>query len=289
MGTSTSDGDLSLCNPEWQGYGEHADVHYGALAIARTLFDPSEFLFVACPADEPPTLHAGVCRIASIAPRCRTTLDDLRRRAPARIFLIGGTCGVEIAPVACLAEQHGSDMAVVWMDAHGDLNTPDSSPSGHFHGMALRTLLGDGPASITSLLDCPLVPEQVFLAGTRDLDPAEAEYVQRAGITVTTPVEMDAPAVLVDRIAARGFGRVYIHLDLDVLDPHGFPDALMQTAGGVTPDAVSAAVRALASRFELVGFSVVEFCPRSEGALARLGSLLAGCGVDIGAMRRLRA
>jgi len=288
MPVSQAEGDLSLCNPEWQGYGEDAAVHEGALAITRTLFDPDEFLFVACPADEPPTVHAGVCRLASIAPRCRATMADLRHRAPTRLFLVGGTCGVEVAPVACLAEKYGPELALVWLDAHGDLNTPESSPSGHFHGMALRTLLGEGPPSITSLLECPVTPRQVFLAGTRDLDPAEAEYIRHAGLAVTTPGECEEPGALVERIAGRGLQRVYVHLDLDVLDPILFPDSLVQTPGGVSPLAAAAQIRALAERFELVGFSVVEFCPRSERALDRLGAFLAACGVDIGAMRRLR-
>ena len=97
------------------------------------------------------------------------------------VVTVGGTCGVEAAPVAYLNEQYDGDLAIVWFDAHGDLNAPATSPSGHFHGMVLRTLLGEGPHEYVGELRRPLRPAQLFLAGTRDLDPEESAYILRAG------------------------------------------------------------------------------------------------------------
>ena len=68
-------------------------------------------------------------------------LADLRASAPDIVVTVGGTCGVEAAPVAYLNERYDGNLAVVWFDGHGDLNSPATSPSGHFHGMVLRTLL----------------------------------------------------------------------------------------------------------------------------------------------------
>jgi arginase len=278
-------GDLSLLNPEWQGYGVDAAVYDGAVSVVRTLFGDAGFVRIDVPAAEALAVRDGVLGLSSIAPRFRHTLDDLRRRAPDRILHVGGTCGAELAPVAWLNERYAGDLAVVWLDAHGDLNTPASSPSGHFHGMALRTLLGQGPVSLTAALRRPLVPRQVFLAGTRDLDSPEAQFVTSAGISVTTCDELAAPEVLVERIRSAGHDHVYVHLDLDVLDPSIFPDALMPTPGGITPAAVASAIRALNDAHDVVGLSVVEYCQRSAGGLPQIGQTLRDAGVRIGALQ----
>ncbi|MFI5178079.1 MAG: arginase family protein [Vicinamibacterales bacterium] len=275
--------DLSLLLPEWQGYGVDSAVAAGARAVAG-LFGASRFVEVDAPDEEALTVEQGVLGLASIAARLPKTLAALNERRPERVFTVGGTCGVELAPVSYLNARYGGDLAVVWLDAHADLNTPESSPSGHFHGMALRTLLGAGPAALVDVLPRRLVPAQVVLAGARDLDRDEVTFISNAAISLLTPADAIVPDRVAGRIRAGRFTRVYVHLDLDVLDPAAFPDALVSTPGGLSSDNVAAIVRDLASRFELVGFSVVEFRPRSADALARVGRLLDRCGIDIGAM-----
>ena len=120
--------------------------------------------------------------LQSIAARARHTLDAISARRPQRIFTIGGTCGGELAPVAYLNAHYRGDLAVVWLDAHADLNTPESSPSGRFHGMVLRTLLGAGPESLVSLVSRRLAPQQIVLAGVRDFDRDEATFASDAAI-----------------------------------------------------------------------------------------------------------
>ena len=168
----------------------------------------------------------------SIAPRFLKTLEELQATSPAKIFMVGGTCGTEVAPVGYLNDKYQGNLAVVWFDAHGDLNTPTSSPSGHFHGMALRTLLGDGPVEFTGVLRRPLNPQQVFLAGLAIQDPPEVAYCSEMAISISPPEEFTTPDILVSRIRERGFTNVYLHLDLDVLNPDSFPNSLMHTPGG---------------------------------------------------------
>ncbi len=278
--------DLSLLLPEWQGYGLDAAVASGARAIAD-VFGADRFLEIAAPAAETLAIEDGVLGLSSIAPRFERALNALRERQPARIFTVGGTCGVELAPVAYLNERYRGDLAVVWLDAHADLNTPETSPSGRFHGMVLRTLLGAGPASLVNLISRPLAPTQVVLAGARDLDRDEAVFVSDAAISLLTPADLLAPDRLAGRIRAGGFTRAYVHLDLDVLDPVEFPDSLVHAAGGVSLDVVADTVRHLAStpsNLDVVGFSVVEFRPRSADAVSRVGQLLERCGVSIGVL-----
>src|SRR4029078_8119073 len=126
--------------------------------LAAELLSGAPDVTVDVPEHEHLDCVEGVLGLASIAARFAGTLPEPRRRAPDRILSIGGTCGTELAPVAYLNERWGGRMAVLWLDAHADLNPPASSPSGHFHGMVLRTLLGDGPRELTAELHRPLIP-----------------------------------------------------------------------------------------------------------------------------------
>jgi arginase len=285
-GAAASAADLSLLLPEWQGYGLDAAVASGARALARAL-GAGAFVEVEAPDAEPLADEGGVIGLSSIAPRAQRTLETLRAARPARIFTVGGTCGVEVAPVSYLNDRYRGDLAVVWLDAHADLNTPETSPSGRFHGMVLRTLLGSGPEPLVHLLPRRLVPEQVILAGARDFDRGEVVFVSNTAVSLLSPADLVVPDRVAGRIRAGGFTKVYVHLDVDVLDRHEFPDALVPAAGGVSTDAVADIVHGLASAFDVVGFSVVEFRPRSADAVPRLADLLSRCGIDIGALSAL--
>lgn len=256
--------------PEWQGCGTSSAVYDGAASMAAGLFPETHFTVVDGPAAEHLTVRDQVLGLDSIARRFAHALDRLRDMAPQRIVLVGGTCGVEAAPVAYLNERYDGDLAVVWFDAHGDLNTPSSSPSGHFHGMVLRTLLGDGPADYVRHMTRPLAAKQIVLVGTRDLDPDEARFIRDAGITVIEPDAVADTAAVVAAIRARGFSRVYLHLDLDCFRHDEVPDTLMRTRGGPPFGAVAAAHAALRESFDPVGVSFVEFVDRGGGSLARL-------------------
>jgi arginase len=264
-----------LLYPEWQGSGKNPAVHDGAVTIARALFPHTEFLVVESPVEERLARENGVVGLRSIAPRFREVIERLREAAPSRVVTVGGTCGVEAAPIGYLNERYDGELAVVWLDAHGDLNTPASSSSGHFHGMILRTLLGDGPQEYVRELHRPLRRDQVFLAATRDLDPPEAAFVAQAGIALTPADTFSEPERLVDRIRARGYTRVYVHLDLDALDPAEFPDALIPIAGGPSLAHVRRMLQELTRSFDVAGASIVEYVHRSDESLRILNELLA--------------
>ena len=114
----------------------------------------------------------------------------------ARPIVLGGCCCAHVGAVEGLHARHGR-VAVLWLDAHGDLNTPETSPSGNEWGMPLRMLLDRGS----------IAAEDVVLWGARNLDPPEEEFIAAAGIG-------DDPEALLDRATA-----VYVALDCDVLDP----------------------------------------------------------------------
>jgi arginase len=278
--------DLSLLLPEWQGYGVDTTVADGARLLAAT-FPAGSFVEIDVPRSATLLAEHGVTGLQSIAARARQTLDAITERNPQRIFTIGGTCGGEFAPVAYLNARYRGDLAVVWLDAHADLNTPESSPSGRFHGMVLRTLLGAGPEALVSLLPRRLAPEQIVLAGVRDLDRDEAAFASDAAISRLSPADLLVPDRLMGRVRATGVTKLHVHLDLDVLDPLEFPDSLVRTPHGVSMDQLVESIHSLAAALDIVGFSVVEFRPRSVDAVRRVRTLLDRCGLDIGALGAL--
>lgn len=264
--------------PEWQGCANPA-VHAGAQWLADAFLDAPAALRVDAPSTELLEVANGVIGLRSIARRFEAALLELRETAPSRIFLIGGTCGTEAAPLAYLNERWEGQLAVVWFDAHADLNTPASSPSGRFHGMVLRTLLGEGPEEYTRQLRRPLAPGQIFLAGCRDLDPPEARYVEEQRLVVSEVSGATSGRALADRIRDAGFDRAYVHLDVDVLDPRSFPDMLVPTPGGPSLEQLTECIRELAQATDVVGFSVVEYCGQSSESRAQLVRLLEGSGL----------
>ncbi|MQY06332.1 arginase family protein [Actinomadura macrotermitis] len=251
--------------PQWQG---------SSSPDARRLREGAERLAALIPdaryarpdvSDSPGTPDAGVRAADVLAANLRAVRAALAESG-ARVT-VGGDCGVELAPVEAALQRHGDRLAVVWFDAHGDLNTPDSSPSGAFHGMVLRTLLGEGPAALAPART--LAPHQVVLAGVRALDPGESAYVERAGIRHLGAAGL---AELPDAIDA---GAVYVHIDLDVMDPGAFASVGFPEPGGVAPAALAAAVNALAARFEIAGLGVTEYQPARPQDQEVLATLVA--------------
>jgi ribosomal protein S18 acetylase RimI-like enzyme len=129
--------------------------------------------------------------------------------------------------------------------------------------MVLRTLLGDGPRELAPAR--ALRPDQVVLAGVRALDPGERAFVAEHRIRHVTAAGLANPSVLVDEVAATGADAVYLHIDLDVLDPEVFAAVGTPEPGGLTLEQLITAVRDLASRFTIAGLCLAEYEPQDDG------------------------
>ena len=259
-----------LVVPQWQGSGssramrliDGAEAIRGDLPGARTHQVP-------VPAAAGESLGTGVNRFSSLAAVREATEAELALLEEP-VVTIGGDCGVELAAVQhVLASHPAGNVAVVWFDAHGDLNDVDSSPSGAFHGMVLRALLGDGPDGLASTESNRLAAAQLVLAGTRALDDGESAFVTGQDIRVVAPGEFDDPDAIVNAVAATGATAVYLHVDLDVLDPSAIDGIGYPEPFGVQPERLTEAIRALRRRFELVGAGLMEFAPESPDAATR--------------------
>jgi len=242
---------------QWQGSGSPTARRLVAGAAELAALVPADKRIRVPVPDEPPSIELLARTLAEV----RAAMTD-----PPTVT-VGGDCGVEVAPIEAALAAHGDGLVVVWFDAHADLNTPESSPSGAFHGMVLRTLLGDGPAEL--LPRRALRPAQVVLAGVRALDPAEKQYIEEAAITLVEPAAL---ATLPDRVAAAT--AVYVHIDLDVLDPERFASVGSPEPDGITPEQLVSAVRALSARFPVAGLGITEYQPGHPADRAVLAELI---------------
>ena len=170
---------------------------------------------------------------------------------------VGGDCAVDLAPIESAISVFGDRLALVWFDAHADLNTPESSPSGAFHGMVLRALIGDGPEGLRPVRS--LSADRVVLAGARSLDPGERDLVDRRGIRHLGAEELSQPGPLLASVRATGAEAVYVHIDFDVLDPQIFPAVGTPEPGGLGVEDLLGAVRALTEEFTLAGIALTEY------------------------------
>lgn len=176
---------------------------------------------------------------------------------PERPLVLGGCCCAHIGAVEGLANRHDR-VAVVWLDAHGDLNTPRSSPSGNPWGMPLRMLIDSGAVD----------PEDVCLVGARDLDPPEEEYIDEAGI------RLDEDGIAG---AVAGTDGVYVALDCDSLDESEVA-SFMPEPDGLAVDEVERLFRDLAARAPILGVGLSGLVA-DERNLAPLTRLLAALGL----------
>ncbi|WP_022881646.1 arginase family protein [Gryllotalpicola ginsengisoli] len=259
-----------LVVPQWQGSGSSRAMRLadGANAIAGDL-PASATTPVEVRIEAGESLGTGVNRYSSIQAVKRQVDAVLDTFGPDEtVIVIGGDCGADLAGVErAVADIGPDDLALVWFDAHGDLNTPETSPSGTFSGMVLRTLLGDGAEGLVP--SAPrLSPDHVVHAGARALDDAEVDYLASSGMRALAVDELGTPDALVEAVAATGATHIYLHVDLDVLDPAviegvGYPEPF-----GLSVDELTSAIRALRARFELAGAAVTGFAPASPEAAA---------------------
>lgn len=156
-------------------------------------------------------------------------------------------CAVALATLPPVVQQH-PDAVVVWFDAHADINTPANTTTNYLGGLALSGPLGLWDSGLGNGLDA----KNAILAGTRDIDPPEAELIENTGITVVPPGDGFGRR-LSETVAGRP---VYVHLDCDVLEPHIVPTDY-HVPGGLTLTDLHDAAIAL-SRSEVVGIEIAE-------------------------------
>lgn len=197
---------------------------------------------------------------AQIASRVREIAKD--GQMP---IVLGGDHSIAMGTLAGLHAAHGQG-GVLWIDAHGDLNRPETSPSGNVHGMPLAAALGACGFELDSFEGPPWAdPARVALVGIRSLDPGEKELVKDLGLAVFTIADIDrrgVSGVMREAIdVVRGPGFVHLSLDVDVCDPEIAPGVGTPVRGGLSYREAHLAMELIADAEILTSLEVVEVNP----------------------------
>jgi arginase len=186
-------------------------------------------------------------------------------------LVLGGDHSIAVGTVSGVAEFYRRSkqrIGLLWIDAHSDINTPDSSPSGNVHGMPLGAIMGLFSGPLTDMYGfCPKVkPDNVVLVGIRDVDHVERENIRKAGIHAFTMRDIDERgmrAVMEEalRLAGRNTVGYHVSLDMDWIDPEDAPGVGTPVWGGATYREGHLAMEIIADHGRMLSFEIVEVNP----------------------------
>ena len=201
-----------------------------------------------------------------VAERTRQTLAD--GYFP---ITLGGDHSIAIGTIAGVAKfyhDRNQEVGCLWIDAHADMNTPETSPSGNIHGMPFAASLGHGPDSLTKIFGFApkLRPEKCVLIGIRDLDGHERQTVRASGVNLITMREVDEMGMrnVMERainLASKGTAGFVVSFDMDVVDPDDAPGVGTPVRGGITYREAHLALEMIADCGKMLAFELVEINP----------------------------
>lgn len=180
-------------------------------------------------------------------------------------LFLGGDHSLAIGTIGGVANQE--PVGVIWIDAHGDANSPGSSPSGNIHGMPIATLLGEGFPELVNIgrPGAKLAGEDIVMIGIRDLDSAERQWLKQSGVKIYTMRDLDERGIgTVTREALdylENHRRLHISLDMDSLDPDIAPGVGTPSPGGLNYREAQLLMEIIADTGKLVSADVVELNP----------------------------
>jgi arginase len=236
--------------PDYECHSCGREFHAGLVRVPQAWGDGGEAMAEAAWL-ELPFPETGVIEAESLEEQSLALAADL----PERPIVLGGCCCSHIGAVEGLAARQGR-ISLVWFDAHGDLNTPETSPSGNAWGMPLRMLLDSGAVQ----------EEDTALIGARELDPPEEEFLSSSRVRRG-----------VDQVeeALEATGGTYVAVDADVVEPSEL-SVFMPEAGGLSLGELEGILRDVAGRANVLGagFSGLTFEPSNVESLARLSAAL---------------
>ncbi len=224
----------------------------------------------------PETQQVGAGKLRYKAP-ILAACDELRKQVERSLsdgrmpLVLGGDHSIAIGSVAGSSNffgARGETIGLIWFDAHGDANTPETTPSGNIHGMSLAVLLGHGDHELTHLggRSPKVQTSNAVLIGIRDLDAGERDSLKKWGVTCYTMRDVDERGMrdVVDeaiRVASDGTAGVHLSFDLDVVDPEDAPGTGTPVWGGISYREAHLAMELLADRANIVAIDLVEVNP----------------------------
>ncbi|MHA7057645.1 arginase family protein [Aquimarina sp. M1] len=247
---------MKIYFPQWQGSGTGKTIEHGAKTILEYLNDPE---FVHIPLSKITAGKNGekkydIHNYDAITEQLDRLKKSIHQSQPKTIKIVGGDCGLEIVPVSYLNQKY-PNLGVIWFDAHADINTPYDSPSCNFHGMPLRTLLGEGVEHMNPLLFSTIEASQIHYIGLRNIDEKEQVRIGKGGIYAP---KKTAISDLVNTLRSKNITHLYLHFDFDCLEPKDYDKTYYQVPQGVTISEAEVCINTLKENFSIVGSSVLE-------------------------------
>jgi arginase len=209
----------------------------------------------------------GVDAKSAVVRQLAAALEVIDAHQPDSILTLGGECSVSVAPFSHLAARYGDDLAVIWIDSHPDVGTPQSEYKGH-HAMAVSALAGHGDPDVLDLLPAAVASSRIALAGLHSWTEDDHPHVAEWGITAFSPDDLRVDSTkLLDWLRGTGCSRVAVHFDVDTIDSAEGVYGLGAEAGGLGSRDVQRLVADIARAADVVGLTVAEFIPRQVVAL----------------------
>lgn len=208
--------------------------------------------------------------IVAVAEELAERVGEVVRRGGFPLVL-GGDHAVAMGTLAGLARA-GKRPGVVWMDAHADINSPETTPSGNVHGMPFAIALGVAGAPFPESLRGSVDGRRSALVGIRDVDEGEREHIRRSGVTALTIADIDrlgmGPVMERAIAVASGGDGIHLSLDMDVIDPSEAPGVGTPVRGGISYREAQLAMEMIAATGRLISMEVTEVNPILDSANA---------------------
>lgn len=192
----------------------------------------------------------------------------LERSKGRHVLALGGDHAIAIGTVAGASAACRGNVGLIWIDAHADINTPESSPSGNVHGMPVAVLIGRGDKRLTNVVTKPIKPEHLLYIGLKDLDQPEIDTIRRDRIAAVTLFDMlenglSAATRAIDELA-NNVDEIWVSLDLDAIDESVAPASAMATRGSISYREIASLFTYLGKTGKIVGMDIAELTPAKD-------------------------
>ena len=281
---------IRLCCPQWQG-GVNPDYVFGAELLSviapPSTKDETIVVPVARNFSDPLQTVEGIDWGGALLSQMNSVRQTLEEQQPDHLIVFGGDCSVTQVPFDYLSGKYGADIGILWLDAHPDISSPETSS--HLHEMPLSDLLGLNPNSEITRVKNPFSAEKVFMAGLieerlRPMDQACKDLCLR----IASPEELaETSQPVLDWIKQTGIRCLAVHWDLDVLSPVDFrsiypaepytnADEFPAAVGRMKLNEIGRLLTDVSSMTEIVGLSITEHLPWDA---FRMRKMLAGVSI----------
>ncbi|WP_335576432.1 arginase family protein [Priestia megaterium] len=267
--------------PQWQG-GNNPAYFLGAQLLnwlAPNTNDVQEEVPVSLK-EKGLEVEKGIFARRALLKQLHDATAVIKKHSPDRIIVFGGDCGVELAPISYLNDKYDGDVAILWVDAHPDVNSPEHFENQHAH--VLGNLLGIGDEEFVSAVPRLVNPNNILYVGLNDRQPSEKKVMEQFNLSVVPPEELieDSSAVL-NWLEEAKPSKVFIHFDLDVLDftefrsvlfanPSAYEKMKAELPKGSSMETIIRVLQDVAKAHDIVGLGITEHFPWDAYALKNM-------------------